>query len=217
MQKYAEYRKLDKSMKEKRISNARISELNRKPNPQGIHQFNEMNPFPLKVEEDNKIINLHTYQHVPSIEPVGVIFLFHGLNSHLGEAAHLAHYFGEKGFYTVGFDHRGFGRSEGAGGYMDSFEAHLKDCRVFLDEVMPRFEKLPKFGLGQSMGGMTVYYLTLENPDLFDGVILMAPALKNLLGNFVVSITSFLAKILPKKTKLLKTFHGRSSRNPAIT
>lgn len=37
--------------------------------------------------------------------------MFHGLNSHLGHGAHLAHYFSQHGLTTVGFDHRGFGRS----------------------------------------------------------------------------------------------------------
>lgn len=217
MDKYCSYRKLDKSVKEKRISSAQPSEFNRKPNPQGVHEFHELNPFPFKVQEGEKTINLHTYQHNPSVEPIGVIFLFHELNSHVGTAAHLAHYFGERGFFTVGFDHRGFGRSEGEGGYIESLEAHLKDSKAFLDEVMPKYPHLPKFAMGQSMGGMTIYHLTLQNPDLFDGVIFMAPALKNLLGEFVVTTASFLVKILPKKIRLLKTIYGRSSRNPEVT
>jgi acylglycerol lipase len=118
--------------------------------------------------------------------------MFHGLNSYIGHGAHLAEYFGERGFFTVGFDHRGFGRSEGTGGYAEGLETHLKDAKAFLKEVMPKYEKLPKFALGLSMGGMTAYHLTLEDPNLFDGVILMAPALKNIVGGFLLGTTATL-------------------------
>lgn len=67
------------------------------------------------------------------------------------------------------------------------------------------------------MGGMTVYYLTLENPNLFDGAILMAPALKNMLGGLVIKLTGFLGTVLPRKTRLTKPVYGKASRNPAIT
>ena len=55
--------------------------------------------------------------------------MFHGLNSHLGHGAHLADYFAKHGFITVGFDHRGFGRSEGEPGYVECLEDHLKDSK----------------------------------------------------------------------------------------
>jgi predicted esterase len=42
------------------------------------------------------------------------------------------------------------------------------------------------------MGGMTSYYLTLNTPNLFDGAILMAPAIKNSLGKKVVKLTKIL-------------------------
>jgi len=44
--------------------------------------------------------------------------MFHSLNTHVGQGAHLAHELAKDGLITVGFDHRGFGRSEGRGGYI---------------------------------------------------------------------------------------------------
>ncbi len=58
--------------------------------------------------------------------------MFHGLNSYVGHGAHLAHYFSTRGITTVGFDYRGFGRSDGRPGYVDDLEAHLRDCRAFV-------------------------------------------------------------------------------------
>jgi acylglycerol lipase len=59
--------------------------------------------------------------------------MFHGLNSHIGHGAHLAKYFSKEGLITVGFDHRGFGRSQGRQGYVDNLQSHLTDSRKFID------------------------------------------------------------------------------------
>lgn len=67
------------------------------------------------------------------------------------------------------------------------------------------------------MGGMSTYYLTLRYPKLFRGAILMAPALKNQVGDFVVGLASVLKKVLPENTKLTKPIYGMASRNPQIT
>ena len=83
------------------------------------------------------------------------------------------------------------------GGYVSDLETHLEDCRKFFSIVMPMYKGLPKFVMGLSMGGMASYHLTLADPHLFDGAILMAPALKNNVGGFLVSITKTLGRLLP--------------------
>lgn len=67
------------------------------------------------------------------------------------------------------------------------------------------------------MGGLASYYLTLTHPDLFDGAILMAPALKNQVGGFLVGLSSALKSLLPEYTKLTGPVYGKASRNPEIT
>jgi len=67
------------------------------------------------------------------------------------------------------------------------------------------------------MGGMTTYYLTLKYKYLFEGAILMAPAIKNNISGMLVSFTKTLAKILPKQIKLLKPIYGRATKNPQVT
>ena len=83
--------------------------------------------------------------------------------------------------------------------------------------MLPKYKDLPKFALGLSMGGMTSYHLSLKEPKLFDGVILMAPALKNSVGSFLVGVAKGLAKILPQKSRLTKPIYGLAAKNPAIT
>ena len=57
---------------------------------------------------------LQTYrQNSKSGKPKAVVAFFHGLGSHLNLSGHLAHYLAEQNITTVGFDFRGFGKSQG--------------------------------------------------------------------------------------------------------
>ncbi len=67
------------------------------------------------------------------------------------------------------------------------------------------------------MGGLASYYLSLTHPDMFQGAILMAPALKNQIGGFLVGLSTCLKSLLPEHTKLTGPVYGKASRNPAIT
>jgi alpha-beta hydrolase superfamily lysophospholipase len=79
------------------------------------------------------------------------------------------------------------------------------------------YPKLPFFCLGLSMGGMTTYYLTLKYKYLFEGAIMMAPAIKNNIGGFLVTMVKAIGSILPGGMKLMKPIYGKASRNPKIT
>jgi len=73
------------------------------------------------------------------------------------------------------------------------------------------------FAMGLSMGGMTSYFLALRNKNLFQGVIMMAPALKNIVGGTLVNLVCGIANLLPKSMKLITPPRGTATRNPRIT
>ena len=60
--------------------------------------------------QGDREIALTTYRHAAK-ETRGLLFMFHGLNAHVGQGAHVAQYFAERGLTVLGFDHRGFGTS----------------------------------------------------------------------------------------------------------
>ena len=78
------------------------------------------------------------------------------------------------------------------------------------------YKGIPQFILGQSMGGMTAYHLTLNEPELFDGAILFAPALKNHLGGFIISLGKLISSVLPGTLRLIRPLGGKNSQNPTI-
>lgn len=68
------------------------------------------------------------------------------------------------------------------------------------------------------MGGMTSYYLSLRYKDLFKGVVLMAPAIKNIVNGYMITFVTGLASLFHKKFKVpVKPRRGQATRNPAIT
>lgn len=142
--------------------------------------------------------------------------MLHGLNSSVGQGAHIAHAFAQHGIETVGFDHRGFGKSEGTPGYVHNMEYHKSDCLAFAHLINDMHPELPLFCLGLSMGGLSAYLLTLTHSHLFEGAIIMAPAFKSHFGWKSALCIRMLAAILPEKTRLIRSFAGRSERNPTI-
>lgn len=62
--------------------------------------------------------------------------MFHGLCAHINHGAHIAEKMADAGYLVVGFDHRGFGKSEGLRGYLENLETHLHDSRAFVEKVV---------------------------------------------------------------------------------
>jgi len=99
----------------------------------------------------------------------------------------------------MGFDHRGYGKSEGLRGYVESLNIHLQDSKQFIDLIEKIYGKdIPKFVGGLSMGGMTSYRLTLEEPKRYRGAILLAPALKNPNNFFLKGLVNTVSWMMPR-------------------
>lgn len=60
--------------------------------------------------------------------------MFHGYGSYVGKFAYIGEKIAEQGFDFVGFDYRGFGKSEGVRGLI-STDIFIKDAVSFVEKV----------------------------------------------------------------------------------
>jgi len=98
------------------------------------------------------------------------LLIMHGLHDHCGRYAHLADYFGERGFSTVRYDMRGFGRSGGLRGYIESFEDYIQDFHSVEDRYIKGSDK-PCFLFAHSISALISSMHFLQDENLFTGVV----------------------------------------------
>ena len=99
------------------------------------------------------------------------MYLPHGFDYFAGE-------FAKQGICSIGIDLRGFGRSEGIKGYIESFDELAADQITFLNKVYeqePPLKNLPMFLMGHSMGAVACTYINLKHPNISKGLILLSP------------------------------------------
>jgi acylglycerol lipase len=80
-----------------------------------------VNPIELKSKSGNKEYKLENYRYPSQTgDRKGIIYFIHGFGDYCGRYAYFAKQFAEHGYDFVGFDQRGFGRSEGPRGIFES-------------------------------------------------------------------------------------------------
>lgn len=136
--------------------------------------------------------------HWPVDAPRAVITLIHGQGEHIGRYAHVAQWFNAKSIAVVGYDHQGYGKSEGKRGHAKNLNALLDDIGLALAETRRLYPDVPHFLYGHSMGGnLALNYVLRRRPHLA-GLIATgpwvrlafpAPLLKVLAGRLLHHIT----------------------------
>jgi alpha-beta hydrolase superfamily lysophospholipase len=107
--------------------------------------------------------------------PRAIIALVHGQGEHIGRFNHLADWFNQHGIAVLGFDHQGYGRSEGKRGHAQNLQVLMDDIGLLLDQARKLYPGTPLFLYGHSMGGgLALNYVTREQPKL-NGLIVTGP------------------------------------------
>lgn len=89
----------------------------------------------------------------------------HGLGEHSGRYLNIVNYFCPKGYAVHGYDHRGFGKSEGRRAFTESFDDFLDDLDTFVASIRSRRPGEEIVVVGHSMGGLIVLrWAALRNP-----------------------------------------------------
>ncbi|XP_056163295.1 caffeoylshikimate esterase isoform X4 [Syzygium oleosum] len=116
----------------------------------------------------------------------------------------IARRFASQGYAVYALDHPGFGLSDGLHGYISSFDELVDNVIEQYTKIKerPEVRGLPRFILGQSMGGAVTLKVHLKQPDEWDGVILVAPMCKISDAvrppEAVVKMLTLMSSILPK-------------------
>ncbi len=132
----------------------------------------------------------------------GVVCLIHGIGEHTGRFEHVAKALTDAGYVLMGADWRGHGRSAGKHGHVPSMEAILKDIDRVLEEAKHRYEEIPLFLYGQSLGAIMVLYYSLKRKPLINGIIATSPALHTSLDEQPVKLMAarILGSVIPGMT-----------------
>jgi alpha-beta hydrolase superfamily lysophospholipase len=109
-------------------------------------------------------VSLHGQAWIPP-EYRAALIVVHGLGEHSGRYLNIVDHFCPRGFAVFGYDHRGFGKSEGTRAFTESIEDFLDDLDTFVRATRARTGGKPLVVIGHSMGGLIVLrWASTRNP-----------------------------------------------------
>ncbi|MEW6525582.1 MAG: lysophospholipase [Spirochaetota bacterium] len=117
------------------------------------------------------------FQQWEVANPKAVLVIVHGLGEHSGRYGNLIDALQNKGIAIFGLDHRGFGRSGGKRGHVDSFMDYIYDLKIFVNMIRDKYPHKPVIMLGHSMGGVLALKYALTHAEDLDALILSSPGL----------------------------------------
>ncbi|MEW6546198.1 MAG: lysophospholipase [Bacillota bacterium] len=109
--------------------------------------------------------------------PRGVLVIVHGLGEHSGRYQNVVDALEGTPLSIWTHDLRGFGRSTGPRGHVDSFWDYMEDLDCFLEYIVAMEGDLPVFLLGHSYGGLIALHYALCRPGRLAGLVLSSPCL----------------------------------------
>jgi pimeloyl-ACP methyl ester carboxylesterase len=147
---------------------------------------------------------------LPAAKARGVVILLVGLGDSVEKNGHVAAYLASKGFAVHGIDYPGYGQSQrdanmGSNylpGMVSDWGTDVCGAVVrWASQVKARYpESMKMFVVGPSIGGSTALRACIEAPEVFDGAVLLCPAIQHeglAVLKFLAPIIAFLFPRLP--------------------
>eukprot|EP01006_Ploeotia_vitrea_P063524 TRINITY_DN85715_c0_g1_i1.p1 TRINITY_DN85715_c0_g1~~TRINITY_DN85715_c0_g1_i1.p1 ORF type:complete len:346 (-),score=168.48 TRINITY_DN85715_c0_g1_i1:120-1157(-) len=142
-------------------------------------------------------------------DPIGVVFLCHGLGEHIHRYSHVAELLNRHGYSVYGMDHQGHGMSEGDRVFIEDFQHYADDYVDFVrftqNQMGAKERALPMFLLGHSMGGLISAHVAMESERAgcvpWTGVVLSGPAIQvdpQVVSPTLRKLSGILAKYVPR-------------------
>ena len=107
----------------------------------------------------------------------------HGMDGHGGSSGTLAKFINENtNLIVIAADFRNHGKNiHEEHGYIESVHVLIKDAEAIIDAIIKRYQPKKLFLGGVSMGGGVAFRMAINRPFLYNGIILLSPALR---GNY---------------------------------
>lgn len=140
--------------------------------------------------------------HWPVDNPRAVIALVHGQGEHIGRYEHLARWFNQHNVAVLGYDHQGYGKSQGKPGHAQNLDVLLDDIGLLLEQTRERYPELPVFLYGHSLGGHLTLNFMLRRQAAVTGHIASAPWIRLAFEQPAVKVWlgRLIRRVLPKLT-----------------
>eukprot|EP00118_Oscarella_pearsei_P026177 m.309552 g.309552 ORF g.309552 m.309552 type:complete len:287 (+) comp46916_c0_seq1:46-906(+) len=129
------------------------------------------------VMSNSRGMKLFLKRWTPQETPKALLCIIHGIGEHVDRFSILADAFVPHSFLVFGQDLVGHGRSEGTRVDIEDFHHYIQDVLEHINQVKAEYPDIPLFLFGQSMGGAIALLTGLHSPQLFQGIILIAPAI----------------------------------------
>jgi acylglycerol lipase len=150
------------------------------------------------LNKDNLYIYQQTWEPTTGKAPAAVVVLVHGVGEHCGRYDSLAKRMcSELGVAVVSLDHQGHGKSEWDRLFVVDFEDYIADVIRISDMAKTRFNNVPQYILGHSLGGLIAIRCIEKHPQQFVGAILSAPSLSVNASSTERSLAPMMSEYLP--------------------
>ena len=173
--------------------------------------------------EDKEIIDICLYTWEPRNlkSAKGIMFIFHGINAHIGTLSELASFVKDhNNLIVIGHDVRNFGKSGGLKrGYLEDIDEIMGDCEKMVAWAVEKYGRNQQIFLtGFSMGaGLAIRYANMKLHN-FAGVVLLNPGLQpNPAGTHPISILDKVKILAFPHTYLFKPdFNNNCRHRPLV-
>lgn len=158
-----------------------------------------------------------SFREWPAASARAVVFLVHGLGSHGGRWDCLATFLQQQGITSYAIELNGFGQTTALKGHADSFREYYDDLQRLSEIGRQKYPAAPQFLAGESMGALIGYVFVKSRPQLFKGLICVAPAFKSLIRfSLWRYMQIFGALVIHRKRQFLMPFSAQAcTRDPA--
>lgn len=158
----------------------------------------------------DELTQIHAIEWIPEGRVKAVLQICHGMVEYIDRYDAFAEYLSQHGYYVVGHDHLGHGKSISSSERLGYFhETHGNECvigdihqlRIYTEEKYPN---VPYFMLGHSMGSFLVrQYLGFYGAGISGAIIMGTGDQPNMILH--------MGKTVCKLTAILKGWHCRSA------